>query len=433
MVGTSVVIVGGGASAVHVAVALGERAAARGVAAPRVTVVSREPEVGRGLAYGRADAHHRLNSPAGKMSVSAADDSHFLRWLASRGEPAEPGDFVPRRLYGDYLQDVYEGLADGPDASVRTVVAEAVAVATDDRGAHVTLDDGTVIDADVAVLALGNPPPVTWPTGAAVQVADPWAVGALDRVPAGASVLLVGTGLTMVDVATSLARRDPDVRITATSRHLMLPGVHTPSPVPAGPGLDPSLTALGDLAHDLREQLDAATVSGDAWQGVIDGMRPRLMDHWTGLSVAERRRFVTHFARRWDTHRHRMAVSVHDELQGLIGAGRLAFVAGADPASFDAVVFCTGPGALTTRGWSPVVDGLLDAGRIGAEPVGLGPVADAAGSLASADGSDDGRLLGIGHALRGALWETTAIGEIRIMAGRVADRALDVVPVASAA
>ncbi|WP_022882347.1 FAD/NAD(P)-binding protein [Gryllotalpicola ginsengisoli] len=425
--GRTIVIIGGGASAVYVAVALEEQAerarrqtGADAAPAPRITIVSAEPAVGRGLAYGRADAHHRLNSPAGKMSVTAGDESHFLRWCAEHGHEIAAGDYVPRRLFGDYLEDVFACLVERSGGRVRVVQGEAVDVTTDASGAGVALADGTALDADAVVLAIGNPPPVTWPTGAPLQLDDPWAPGALDAIPVGARVLMIGTGLTMVDVATSLARRDDGISLTATSRHLLLPRVHLPEPAAPGPGLGGAPRPLGRLAAELRAQLREAEAAGVPWQAVIDGMRPDLMRHWTGMSLADRRRFVAHFARRWDVHRHRMAGSVHDELSGLVDAGRLRFVARADPADYDVVVFCTGPGAVTTRGWSRLVDHLLDKGRIAPEPLGLGLDADENGEARAADGTSDGRLFAIGHALRGALWETTAIGEIRILAGRIA-------------
>jgi uncharacterized NAD(P)/FAD-binding protein YdhS len=425
--GTSVVIVGGGASAVYVAVALEERAAARGVPAPTITVVGREFPIGRGLAYGHAEPHHRLNSPAGKMSISAEDPDHFLRWSAEHGSPVDGYDFVPRTFFGDYVEDVFRTLVAGSDGRVRGVQGEAVEATTDADGAHVRLADGSTIEADVAVLALGNPPPATWATGA-VQIDDPWATGALDGIETGADVLLVGTGLTMVDVATTLARRDPTVRMTATSRHLLLPHAHLEAPAAPGDGLDPSATTLAELADDLQRKLAEADAAGTPWQAVIDGMRPRLIEHWLGMSTADRREFVDHFARRWDVRRHRMAASVHAELQGLLDDGTLALATDVDPADFDVVVFCTGPASILTPGWNPVTDGLLAAGRTVSEPLGLGPATDEQGALIDAAGTADGRLLGIGHALRGALWETTAVGEIRILANRVADRALDATP-----
>jgi uncharacterized NAD(P)/FAD-binding protein YdhS len=423
--GLSVVIVGGGASAVYVAVALEERSAARELPAPSITVVGREFPIGRGLAYGHADAHHRLNSPAGKMSISALDDTHFVRWANDRGVPVEGYDFVPRNLFGDYVEDAFRTLESSSGGRVRGMHGEVVDVTTDDGGAHVTLADGSTIEADVVVLAVGNPPPATWATGAGLQIDDPWATGALDGIESGASVLLIGTGLTMVDVATSLARRDPDVSLTATSRHLLMPGVHLDAPAAPGPGLDPTAKTLAELSDALQAQLAAAEADGQPWQAVIDGLRPRLTEHWLGMSVSDRREFVSHFARRWDVRRHRMAPSVWSEVESLLERGTLTLAKDVDPKDFDVVVFCTGPTSVLTPGWNPVTDALAASGRAVSEPLGLGPAADESGALIDSSLKADGRLLGIGHALRGALWETTAIGEIRTLANRVADRALD--------
>lgn len=413
----------------YVVVALRERAAARDVPAPQITVIGRESRVGRGLAYGRPAAHHRLNSPAGKMSVSAEDPDGFLNWSAVRGEALGPGDFALRSQFGDYLEETFaELVATGEVAFVR---GEALDVRTESAGVGVEVaPDGPgsgheLIRADLAVLALGNPPPVSWASGAAVQIDDPWAAGALDAVPDDARVLLVGTGLTMVDVATTLGRRSPGITMTATSRHLLLPGVHPATPATPGPGLPAHAERLGALVHALGAQLRDAADEGRPWQGVIDGMRPRLMEHWTTLDLAERRRFVEHLARRWDVHRHRMAQSVYDEFRGLMDAGRLVITDDALTADHEVVVFCTGPAAVTTPGWSPLVDRLIERGQMTPEPLGLGLDAEHDGAVRDTSGVADERLLAIGHALRGALWETTAIGEIRIIANRVADRALD--------
>jgi uncharacterized NAD(P)/FAD-binding protein YdhS len=331
-------------------------------------------------------------------------------------------------IFGDYLEQTFRALVETGDAEFVHGEATDIEVQSDGARVSVESEDGPQeIRADVAVLALGNPPPVTWTTDAPVQIDDPWAPGALDDVPRGGRVLLVGTGLTMVDVATSLGRRDGDTTMTATSRHLLLPNVHPATAAEPGPGLAAGVERLGDLAHDLGEQVRTAAAEHRPWQGIIDGMRPRLMEHWVGLTERERRRFVEHLARRWDVHRHRMAQSVWAELRGLIDSGRLQFSAEADPQSYDAVVFCTGPASIARSGWSRLVDRMLERGTVVPEPLGLGIDADHAGSVRDAAGASSGRVLAVGHALRGALWETTAIGEIRIIANRVADRALDVV------
>lgn len=427
----SVLVIGSGASAVFTVVALRERAAADGVTPPRITVIGRDETPGLGLAYGHADAHHRLNSPASKMSLSAADDAAFVRWCEAEGRPTAPGDFVERQLFGRYVAETFGALLADDDSGVSFVRCDVLDVTTSDTEATATLVDGGQISADVAVLALGNPPPGLLDTGVDRQIDDPWVSGALDGVTEADRVLLVGTGLTMIDVATSLARRMPGIRMVATSRRLMLPAVHLTGPATPGPGLDDSLTTLGQMISAFGAQVRAGVADGTPWQAVLDGMRPKIQSLWMRLSTADQERFLSHAARPWDVHRHRMAPAVWTELSGLIDAGTLTLEADAARADFDVAVNCTGPRSVVDRGWSPLVDALLDSGTIRVDPVGLGLAGDENGAVHSADGTVDPRLFAIGTALKGTLWETVAIGEIRIGATRIATSILESVPVSA--
>ncbi len=437
----SVIVVGGGAASVFVTVALRERAAALGQAAPAVTVVGNDAAAGLGLAYGRAEPHHRLNSPASAMSLSPAEPGGFLayldgvRWRDGDGSAASAGSFVPRQIFGHYLASSFQALLDDPASGVSFVRGDVVAMVRAEGRSTVTLADATELSADVVVLALGNPPPgrVTVPTaGVARTIDDPWARDALDGIRETDRVLLIGTGLTTIDIATSLARRHPGIVMTATSRRLLLPAVHLAAPVPPGPGLvsgdallaGDAIHPLPELLRDFGRQLRAASAVGEPWQPVLDGVRPQIHALWRGLGVADRKRFVAHVARRWDVHRHRMAQSVWAELSGLIDAGTLTLVSDVSGQEFDVAVNCTGPNSLAARGWSPLVDALLSAGSVVPDPTGLGFDADEAGALVSAAGAVSPRLFAVGAGLKGALWETVAVPEVRVVAARIAERVL---------
>jgi uncharacterized NAD(P)/FAD-binding protein YdhS len=422
----SILIVGGGASAVFAVVALVEGFADSGV--PQITVIEREQTVGLGLAYGRADEHHLLNSPAGKMSPSAADDGWFVRWCNETGRAVAPSDFVPRRLYGEFLTEVFSRMVERSDGRIRSVRGEALSVRTGESSASVQLTDGREFRADTVVLALGNPPPAARETTPGRVVADPWAVDALAGVHDGDRVLLIGTGLTMIDIATSLARRDAGIRMTATSRNLLLPRVHPTQPAAPGPGLDASSPRLGHLISQFGRDVRASRLAGSPWQAVVDGMRPQLNRIWTDLPIADRQRFLRHAARRWDVHRHRMSPQVSVELQGLLDAGVLRLQASVDAADFDVVINCTGPRSVGEQGWNPVVDSLLDDGLARADPLALGLDADESSALRRVDGSPNPRLYAIGPALRGTLWETSALPEIRQEAVALASHLTALIP-----
>jgi uncharacterized NAD(P)/FAD-binding protein YdhS len=424
-----VVVVGGGAAAVFVVRALVDQARVAGHPAPRVVVVGSRPDVGRGLAYGAAEAHHRLNSPAGSMSVSTADPDGFVRWLGESGwhetDGHEPraSSFAPRVVFGDYLAHSFAEIVAESDGRVVFRRGEVVDVdVPDGASATVTLATGETLTASAVVLALGNPPPVEVPTSAERVVPDPWAAEALDAIDESDRVLLVGTGLTMVDVATSLARRHPGIRMVATSRHLLLPAVHPATPAERGPGLGDEPQTLSAMMRAFRDQLRATSRAGAPWQGVLDGVRPQVQTLWRRLSLADRQRFLAHVARPWDVARHRMAIPVAEELARLVDAGVLTLEPRVDHATFDVAVLCTGPHSVASAGWSPLVDALLGRGILRADPTGLGVDADADGALLDAGGRPSDRLFTVGAALKGALWETVASPEIRQGAGRIAGR-----------
>ena len=395
---TRVVVVGGGASGVLTAAA-----ASRHPSIDEIVLVARGERVGPGLAYGTAAPHHRLNSPAARMSAWQDDPGDFARWSGD----SEAG-FSLRRRYGDYLESVAVGL---PRVTVEH--AEAVGATAVRDGVRVALGDGRDVAADAVVLALGNPPPFGRRAPARSAVADPWVPGALDGVHG--RVLLLGTGLTMVDVATSLTRADPGIRLTATSRNLLLPRVHLDVPKPPGPGIPGSPRALGEVLRGFHSRLRAAEAP---WQTEVDGVRPQINALWDALDHADRLRFVRHVSRHWEVHRHRMSPVVAAELQGLLDDGRL--VVGTPSGDYDAVVDCTGPRPFAEPGWNPLVDALLASGAARTDALGIGLDIDAHGRLRDASGTAAPNLFVVGPARRGSQWESTAIPEIRQAATEVA-------------
>lgn len=404
MTADRIVIIGGGAAGVLAASAL-----AASAPHAEVTVIERADVAGPGLAYGTARPHHLLNSPAGRMSADADDAGQLVDWRAEHGLEADPGAFTPRAEYGRYLTDVAVTLERA--GRVRIVHAEARRI-TDDG---VELADGVVLPADRILLALGTPPPSRVPAGlaAARTIPDPWVPGALDEIGPADRVLLVGTGLTAVDIATSLGRDRPGVHMTMTSRHLLEPRTHLASPHPAGPGLEGDLSTPGRALRAMRRAIATAAGQGVPWQAVVDGVRPQVNAIWASWSHESRERYIEHVSRVWEVHRHRMAARVRAELDELLRDGRLTIEHVDDASAFDVSIACTGPLPAARHGWNPVVDALLDDGLARADALGLGLAVDDDGALLTADGEPSTRIWAIGSARRGTSWETTAVPEIR--------------------
>ncbi|RZU49220.1 putative NAD(P)/FAD-binding protein YdhS [Krasilnikovia cinnamomea] len=428
----TVVVVGGGCA--------GVLAAREVLRAGDDDVVLIEPgQLGGGIAYGAAQPWHLLNSRAGAMSADPDDPGHFVRWARERGLGADPDAFLSRHDYGRYLRDAFdEAVAAHPGrCTVRRAPVRSLYPGR--TGVAVSLADGTIVFADHVILAVGGPAGARPPgiparlAGHPAYVADPWRPGALAAIPERAPVLLVGTGLTAVDIALTLTADGGGRTVVAVSRRGRLPLSHTAT---AAPPTVPALAECRTLRDVVRTVRACAGQAGD-WRTVVDGLRPHLDRLWCALSPAEQDAFLRHLARPWECHRHRMAPQVAERIAALRAAGALAVraggLAGLAPAPggglmadldgrarrFAAIVNCTGPGRLPGAAL-PLVGALLRAGFARVGPHGLGLDIDPAGRVVAGDGSVQPRLWLVGPLRRGALWETTAVPEIRTQARGIA-------------
>ncbi|MDX2266292.1 MAG: FAD/NAD(P)-binding protein [Hyphomicrobiales bacterium] len=458
----SVAIVGCGLSGVLTAIHL---LAGQDKSLLRLYLIEKREHFGLGAAYSTDNPGHLLNVRASNMSVFPDQPDHFLEWLREHPEIdcPTPCMFVPRKVFGAYLQSILRRLAYGPAAAnnLFLVADEAVRVAPRDGGYSVRLAMGKDIDVDAVVLATGNlpPEPPATPDGGFFStrhfVADPWSANALDFVRPADSVLLLGTGLTMVDLAISLSARGHLGRIVALSRRGLLPRRHDEEMKPAAHPA-PALPAdLSKAVAGVRAAIRAAAEEGVDWRQVIDSLRPFVREHWSRLSREQQARFVRHLRPWWDAHRHRMAPQIAAQIEALRSTGRLVVHAGSlvrvapnsSPGSSLAdvtwrprgkreesvlrvhhIINCMGPSGDPRRSRMPLYKSLVEQGLARPCPLRLGLDVDGDGRLLNAQGAVQSRLFALGPPTRGAFWEITAVPDIRVQAKVVASRLLDAEP-----
>lgn len=404
------------------------------------------------MAYGTRSASHLLNVPAGRMGVDAADEGGFLRFLREQGMDATGSDFVPRKFFGDYLEHELERAQHEarPGVLLKLVSTQVTRLEEAADGVRLTSDDGWTLVASDVVLAFGNFPPQP-PTSHAiwnlpVAINDPWAPQALHGIPRDARVLLVGTGLTAVDVLLSLADRGHAGPITLLSRRGKLPQPHRLQHAPplARPVVvPPGRLSLLQLLRLVRKGIAEAAQAGCDWRDVIAGLRADTPAIWERLDDAGRRQFLRHLQPFWDTHRHRTAPQTDERLRGLFAspqvnvvAGRIGALSAAGAtvqaawrprgarnvvhAEFDRVINCTGPSMDLRR----VEDGLMDSLRsqqaVRVDSMGLGLGVGEGYRLRKADGSLHARVRYVGPLLKAQWWEATAVPELRVHAAALA-------------
>lgn len=418
----------------------------------RILLIERNRLFGRGAAYSTGNSSHLLNVPAAKMSAFPNQPQHFLDWLRA-AEPAElggvkpsPTTFVPRAVFGRYIGDLLESERRAAVfcGRLELLQADVVDVVTGPGGVTLTLGDGSSRRVDRAVLAVGNfppsPPPVASPGfyDTTFYSPDPWAPDLTADLDPDTPVLLIGTGLTMVDTVISLLDQQHRGPITALSRRGLLPQTHLLGPnATALPEGEQFPTRLNALARFLRLRAQAARAAGGSWQAVIDELRPLTTDIWQAMSPEDRRRFLRHLRPWWDTHRHRLAGPVAARIaearhrgQVRIRAGRIRdftirpaarvevtfrprFQETLERLSVGRVVNCAGPESDFARIRDPLLRRLLDRGLIRPDTLGLGLDITGNCALLDRDGAISRRLFAIGPVTKGAFWEMTAVPDIR--------------------
>lgn len=443
--GSHVVIIGGGASGVLMAAHLLRDPKGKA----RVTIIEGRHMLGCGIAYSTSDPGHLLNTRAGSMSAFPDQPGHFCDWLAGQGIPAgpQPGDsFVSRSTYGAYMASLIEPWSrGGGPRRLRCLRDICVGLESDATGVVAHLSDGRSIRADRAVLATGHALPEPDPEG---LVQGSWEQGDLpardDR------VVIVGSGLSMVDQVLSLLRCGHRGEILILSRRAQLPRIHAATrPLDIAARDIPLGAPVSRLMAWLRSLARQAEAAGGTWRDALDGLRPHLRAIWQALPQAERARFLRHAAPWWDIHRHRLPPESAAPIRAAIRTGRMRLLAasfqGAErdaEGALRAVIRCRGSRTqqrvtcahiIDCRGIrrdpeenaSPVIASLLGNGTARIDPLGLGLDVSPDSAVIDARCRPSDRIFAIGPPSRAAFWEITAIPDIRNQAADLARRLIE--------
>ena len=431
-----------------------------------IKLIERSHKIGRGVAYSTQDIGHLLNVSVGNMSAFPDDPGHLLRWLNYNYTELAPflpnnlnvSSFIPRQIFGLYIQSILEE-AEATTASyirLERINDEAVRIQLEGTMAKVSLASAKAFVADRVVLAIGN----TFATSVVSAkennqsgyLRNAWADNVLTDLDSHASVLLIGTGLTMVDMLVSLKRNNHRGKIYAVSRRGLLPFSHQPTEsYPPFLTSQTAPTTVQELVQRFRQEAQTAQVKGYDWRAVVDSIRPITQQLWSQLSRTEQARFLRHVTPYWDVHRHRIAPEIGAIVQALLQSGQLIVMAARIQdykASVDGVnvtikerkgqmqqvlrvdrmVNCTGIQIDYRHCNHPLIVHLREQGLIRPNTLGLGVDSTPDGILYDAQGQASPYLYTIGTPRKGDLWETIAVPEIRVQAQHLVTTILQSLP-----
>lgn len=450
---TTIAIIGGGFSGTMTAVQLLRKKVSHPL---KVILIERNERIAKGVAYGTLCPLHLLNVPAKDMSAFPDDSQHFFKWAKEQDPSVTEATFVPRMRYGAYIEHILNDTLSHKAANIefRRLHGEVKSISvTDSKQGHIELANGEEVVADRIVLALGNLAPAN------VRIKDPkfytsknyvrdsWSKIPLPTISSEAPILLVGTGLTMIDKALELKLQGHKGTIYALSRHGYLPNVHIPGivrlPVPFEENKLPD--TVRELTRAIRSLVKKVEESKEAnWRQAVDSIRPVTQQLWTLWSDTEKRRFIRHMRCIWDVHRHRIAPEVGAMIDTMIKSGQLKIIAarvvsmeedaqdikvtisprgkkGEEILEVARVINCTGADSNVKTIDEPLVEQLRNAGLLLSDPFGLGPTITSNWALINKDGKPSEVLYVVGPLLKGQLWESIAVPELRAQAAQLAD------------
>ncbi|MFJ2357281.1 FAD/NAD(P)-binding protein [Pseudomonas fluorescens] len=460
-----ILIIGGGLSGTMLAVQLLRLPGQR-----QILIIEPRAELGRGEAYSAVELGHTLNGNAARMSVDPDNPDDLTQWLtahiAAGGWPQSAEQnvpiselFPPRGLFGVYVQQrLAEARVVGAQhgSTVEHICAEAVDVQTDVDSVQLSLSNGQTLRGARAVLATGMFPAARTPqkesSGLNAAALDPWDVAAMRQLDPQSTVLIIGSGLTMVDAVVSLEQAGHRGPIEVFSRHGLLPHVRRQPPAWVDfLAEDQSIRTPRQLLRELRRHCREAIAQGIDWQAPLDTVRAHIGRLWSQATDVQRRQFVRHVRPWWESHHHRSPPLSAALVERLHNEGRLRIQAasfkGLEPVAGEGVSIririrrrgevetCVVKGAalINSSGieydWRrvarPLPQQLLARGLVRPGPLALGIAAAVDGAVLDAEGQAGSRLFAMGPPLRGMWWESTAVTDVALQAKALAARLVE--------
>lgn len=416
-----------------------------------IAVAGVDHKFGLGTAYSTLDDGHRLNVSAARMSLYADRPDHLVEWLDRSGHPYGPEDFVPRRLYGQYVQHSLTSSLQQKDNHARVTFMNAEAIdceRLDCDGQMFNLADGRNIESSHAVFCLGGTPagiPVAQdaiaPEARPYISINAWGDDWLAKIEPDDTIFLLGSGLTMIDQVLSLRRQGHRGQIHVLSRHGLLPLPHlVPRNHPTDAVLTPGAHTLSDMLYRLRRAADGV----EDWRTVVDGLRPITQALWQNLDADQRSRFFRHANAWWSVHRHRMAPEIAEAFHEMRRSGQVELHAGWLQAireyngqariaykdrhtgtlkqlSAARFVNCTGIERCSISK-VPLLKKMSAKAMIAPDPMGLGLAITPHSELMAPDGATITSAYAMGPMAIGQFFEIFAVPDIRVQARKVAEK-----------
>lgn len=426
-----------------------------------IHIINKGYAFARGVAYDPHTALLLLNVPNGRMSAFPDMPDHFVLWLMKKHGYADndklAAEYSTRQQYGDYLDSLWQNAMDnlGVNKSLSIYHDQADDIIEDGRHLKICLRDNPALIADVAILATGNNRP-HFVAGLHESLkksgryfGDPWKKGCVENTGAYHDVLIVGNGLTMVDAVIGLAENGFKQTIHTVSPHgyRLNPSQEDIPPyndneIATIAGQEASLIKLVNTFNKHRKIADRLNQSV---YPLVDSLRPKIQTLWLSFSAREKQQFISYLSIFWERVRHRLPAWMYAVIENMRAEGKLVTHKGHIVSAAEAdgmvkvvlncgtyikhltvqrIINCTGPEIKINRLENELLNNLAQKGIINAAPCHLGIHTHPDGRVITTEGMRKDNLFVIGSNLKGMLWESTAVPELREQAQKLAQHLL---------
>lgn len=420
----------------------------------------------KGIAFSPYSAKHLLNVVAGKMSAYPDKPDHFLNWIMKRNFFKEKDrmvvakSFLPRKLYGEYLSNVWnEAKKKARRKKINLIVLNRTVKDIDvsENEVRIYFDYNITKIVDDCIIAVGNHLPsnpaiknIGFYDSSKNYFRNPWDIKSVKDINNELPILIIGNGLTMVDTVFGCLEHGFKSKIYSISPHgfNILPHQYN------GPKYSKLVEELRDnlslfeLVKLLNKHIKRLKERGISPEPVIDSLRPHSQKIWASFSEKEKTMFLSRLRHLWGVARHRIPLDSSDKIKKLISNKRLLINSGKiidlvqDPNYISVLYFdkksntietirvsrvinCTGPETNLLKIDGGFLKVCILKGILFQDNLGLGISTDIKTfQVIKKGGEPNTNLFTLGSNLKGELWESTAINELRIQAKQLAKKLL---------
>lgn len=431
-----------------------------------IVLIEPNPEIGKGIAYQSYSDQHLLNVITSKMSAYDENPNHFLDWVMSQ-DPYRSEDrellsraFLPRNLFGKYLSDIWKNtlqLAELKKINIKIIQDVVSDFDIEENSITIFTKKNQEIKVDYGILATGNSLPrnpkiknINFYKEKSNYHQNPWGLESIKNSKKEQKVLIIGNGLTMVDTVFGLMEDGFSGKIISLSPNgfHLLPHrgngiVYTKLLEEISENL-----SLNDFAKTIIKHIRIVRKYGLSAEPVIDSLRPMTQKFWISFSEDQKKKFLSRFRYLWNIARHRIPLHSHDKIQQYRTSGILQPITGKlidftqkgngievtyfdkkqnkeHHVLVDRVINCTGPESDFSKLENSFIKNKINEGLLVQDSFKLGLGSHLENfNLKNKEGIVYPHFFTVGSLLKGELWESTAVGDIRIHPKKIAENIL---------